>query len=48
MQTSPAMDQACAALARGLPLPAHVAAQGVTEADLAPGRRVRSPGHAAT
>jgi D-arginine dehydrogenase len=38
IQTSPAMGEACAALARGLPLPAHLAAFGLTEAMLSPAR----------
>jgi D-arginine dehydrogenase len=38
IQTSPAMGQACAALLRGLPLPAHVAGFGLTAAMLAPAR----------
>jgi D-arginine dehydrogenase len=29
IQTSPAMGEACAALVRGLPLPAHIAAEGL-------------------
>ena len=38
IQTSPAMGEACAALARGLPLPRHVAECGLTEAMLGPAR----------
>lgn len=38
IQTSPAMGQACAALARGLPLPGAIADCGLTEAMLAPAR----------
>jgi D-arginine dehydrogenase len=38
VQTSAAMGQACAALARGLPLPAHLTDQGLTAADLSPDR----------
>lgn len=38
IQTCPAMGAACAALARGEPLPAHVTDFGVTAAMLAPGR----------
>jgi D-arginine dehydrogenase len=38
IQTSPAMGEACAALARGLPLPAHIAECGLTEAMLGPAR----------
>lgn len=38
IQTSAAMGQACAALARGLAVPEHLAAMGVTQAMLAPGR----------
>jgi D-arginine dehydrogenase len=38
IQTSAAMGEACAALARGLPLPAHIADCGLTEAMLGPAR----------
>ncbi len=38
IQTSPTMGRIAAALAQGKPLPADVAARGVTEAQLAPGR----------
>ena len=38
IQTAPAMGEACAALARGLPLPEHIAAQGLTVAMLGPRR----------
>jgi D-arginine dehydrogenase len=38
IQTSPAMGEACAALARGLPLPQRIAAFGLTEAMLGPAR----------
>jgi D-arginine dehydrogenase len=38
IQTSPAMGEACAALARGLPLPEHIAAFGLTPAMLSPAR----------
>ena len=38
IQTSAAMGEACAALLRGLPLPARIAAFGVTEAMLSPTR----------
>jgi D-arginine dehydrogenase len=38
IQTSPAMGEACAALARGLPLPEHIADCGLTEAMLGPSR----------
>jgi len=38
IQTSPAMGEACAALARGLPLPGRIAAFGLTEAMLSPAR----------
>jgi len=38
IQTSPAMGEACAALARGLPLPAHIAQAGLTEEMLSPAR----------
>ncbi len=42
VQTAPAMGESCAALARGVPLPAHVAAEGVSEASLGPGRLERT------
>lgn len=42
VQTSPAMGQACAALARGLPLPEHLVAEGLSEAALGPGRLARA------
>lgn len=38
IQTSAAMGEACAALARGLPLPAHISACGLTAAMLSPTR----------
>jgi D-arginine dehydrogenase len=38
IQTSPAMGEACAALARGQPLPQRIAGFGLTEAMLSPGR----------
>lgn len=38
IQTSPGMGEACAALARGLPLPQRIAAFGLTEAMLSPAR----------
>ena len=38
IQTSAAMGEACAALARGWPLPAHIGACGLTAAMLSPGR----------
>lgn len=41
IQTSPAMGEACAALARGLPLPAHMAAHGLTVEMLSPARLAR-------
>lgn len=44
IQTAPAMGEACAALARGLPLPAHIAAQGLTPEMLGPQRLQRSAG----
>ncbi|GAB3650096.1 NAD(P)/FAD-dependent oxidoreductase [Ramlibacter alkalitolerans] len=45
IQTSPAMGEACAALARGLPLPARIAEYGLTEAMLGPARlRVAADG----
>ena len=39
IQTSAAMGEACAALARGLPLPAHIAACGLTALMLSPARK---------
>ena len=41
IQTSPAMGETCAALARGLPVPERVAAFGLTEAMLSPARLQR-------
>ncbi|UJW81287.1 NAD(P)/FAD-dependent oxidoreductase [Hydrogenophaga sp. SL48] len=38
IQTAPAMGEACAALARGLPIPAHIAAEGLDAAQLGPAR----------
>jgi D-arginine dehydrogenase len=38
IQTSAAMGESCAALARGLPLPAHIADSGLTAAMLSPAR----------
>ena len=38
IQTSAAMGEACAALTRGLPLPAHIADSGLTAAMLSPAR----------
>ena len=38
IQTSPAMGEACAALARGLPLPERIAAFGLSESLLSPAR----------
>jgi D-arginine dehydrogenase len=38
VQTSAAMGEACAALIRGLEIPAHIAQQGVTAASLSPAR----------
>jgi D-arginine dehydrogenase len=38
LQTSPAMGEACAALARGQEIPAHIAARGLTAAMLSPER----------
>ena len=38
IQTSPAMGEACAALARGLPMPPHIQAEGVDAAQLGPAR----------
>jgi len=43
IQTSAAMGEACAALARGLPIPEHIAGFGLTEAMLSP-QRLREPG----
>ena len=42
IQTAPAMGEACAALARGLPLPGHLADVGLTAAMLSPARLRRS------
>ncbi len=42
IQTSPAMGEACAALARGVAIPPHLAAFGLTEALLGPAR-LRAP-----
>jgi D-arginine dehydrogenase len=47
IQTSAAMGEACAALARGLPLPGRIAAFGLTEAMLSPARLRPSPSNAA-
>ncbi|MFT3816797.1 MAG: FAD-dependent oxidoreductase [Rubrivivax sp.] len=41
IQTSAAMGEACAALARGLPLPAHIADFGLTPEALGPARLAR-------
>ena len=41
IQTSPAMGQSVAALVRGEPIPAHVAAFGLTSAMLSPSRLAR-------
>jgi D-arginine dehydrogenase len=38
VMTSPAMGEACAAIARGQEMPAHLAAFGLTPALLSPGR----------
>lgn len=38
VMSSPAMGEACASLLRGLPLPAHIAANGLTPQSLGPGR----------
>jgi D-arginine dehydrogenase len=43
IQTSPAMGEACAALARREPLPARIAAFGLTEAMLSPARLRAAP-----
>jgi D-arginine dehydrogenase len=45
IQTSAAMGEACAALARGLPLPERIAGFGLTEAMLSPARLRAVPGH---
>ena len=44
IQTSAAMGEVCAALARGLPVPPHIAAWGVSAHGLSPARLRRSPG----
>lgn len=44
IQTSPAMGEACAAMARGLPLPEHIAAFGLTPSMLSPNRLRTAPG----
>jgi D-arginine dehydrogenase len=44
IQTSAAMGEICAALARGLPVPAHPASFGLSAAMLSP-RRLRAPAH---
>jgi D-arginine dehydrogenase len=41
IQTSPAMGEACAALVRGLPMPEHIAAFGLTPDKLGPQRLER-------
>lgn len=46
IQTSAAMGEACAALARGLPIPDHIAAYGLTPQMLSPARLV-APAHTA-
>jgi D-arginine dehydrogenase len=43
IQTSPAMGEACATLARGEPLPARIAGFGLTAAMLSPARCAASP-----
>jgi D-arginine dehydrogenase len=43
IQTAPAMGETCAALVRGQPVPAHVAAFGLTERMLGPGRLFETP-----
>lgn len=43
IQTSPAMGEACAALARRLPLPDHLLAHGLNPDMLGPGRLCRPP-----
>jgi D-arginine dehydrogenase len=42
IQTSAAMGETCAALARGMPVPAHPASFGVTAEMLGPGRLRRA------
>jgi len=42
IQTSPAMGETCAAIVRGLPLPAHVTRLGLTAAVLSPARLQRT------
>ena len=42
IQTSPAMGETCAAIVRGLPLPAHVTRLGLTAAMLSPARLQRT------
>lgn len=42
IQTAPAMGEACAALARGMPVPEHIAAQGLTLEMLSPQRLYRT------
>ena len=44
IQTSPAMGETCAALARGLPVPAHVAGFGLSAGMLSPARLRGRPG----
>jgi D-arginine dehydrogenase len=46
IQTSAAMGQACAALIRGLPLPAHIAGFGLDAASLGPARLFATSGRA--
>lgn len=41
IQTAPAMGEGCAALVRGLPIPPHLAAFGLTAEMLAPARLCR-------
>ncbi len=43
IMSSPAMGEACAALVRGLPLPAHIAAHGLSAAALSPARLLGAP-----
>ena len=43
IQTSPAMGEACAALVRGLPLPARIAGFGLTQDMLSPARLHATP-----
>jgi D-arginine dehydrogenase len=46
IQTSPAMGEACAALAQGLPVPQRIASFGLTKDMLAPDRLFTAAGAA--